>query len=83
MYESERLQLAPGQRILCLTDGITEAEDPSASEFGTGPLQSLIAAGATPEQVFAQIAAFTEGAPLEDDCTMLEVRYCPNAAPAG
>jgi len=83
VYESERLQLTPGHRILCLTDGITEAEDPSASEFGAGPLQSLVVAGATSEQIFAQIAAFTEGAPLEDDCTMLEVRYYPNAAPAG
>lgn len=82
-YESERLQLTPGQRLFCLTDGVTEAEDPSASEFGAGPLQSLVAGGAGLEQILTQIAAFTAGAPLEDDCTLVEVRYCPDTPEFG
>ena len=74
-YTSELLQLAPGQRLFLLTDGVTEAEDPSAREFGDGPLQSSIAEGSTLEQIFTQILRFTANAPLQDDCTMVEVRY--------
>jgi sigma-B regulation protein RsbU (phosphoserine phosphatase) len=74
-YDSEILQLMPGQRILIPTDGVTEAEDPSGSGFGDGPFQSLVAAGSTLGQIFEQIGAFTAGVPLQDDCTMVEVRY--------
>jgi sigma-B regulation protein RsbU (phosphoserine phosphatase) len=77
-YASEPLQLMPGQRLFLLTDGVTEAEDPSACEFGDGPLQSLIADGSTLETIFAQILRFTANSPLQDDCTMVEVRYRPN-----
>ena len=70
-----------GERILFLTDGVTEAEDPSANEFGDGLLQSLVTAGSTLGQIFAQIVTFTTGAPLQDDCTMVEIRYCPNKTP--
>ena len=80
-YSSERLQLMPGERVLFLTDGVTEAEDPSANEFGNGLLQSLVIAGSTLGQIFAQIVTFTTGAPLQDDCTMVEIRYRPNKAP--
>jgi len=80
-YSSDRFQLMSGERILFLTDGVTEAEDPSANEFGDGLLQSLVTAGSTLGQIFAQIVTFTTGAPLQDDCTMVEIRYCPNKTP--
>jgi serine phosphatase RsbU (regulator of sigma subunit) len=77
-YDSETLQLTSGQRILIPTDGVTEAEDPSGFGFGDGPFQTLVATGSTFGQIFAQISAFTAGVPLQDDCTMVEVRYRPN-----
>ncbi|HTV05731.1 MAG TPA: SpoIIE family protein phosphatase [Acidobacteriaceae bacterium] len=75
VYASESLRLEPGQRILILTDGFTEAEDPSGHCFGDGPLQSLVAGGSSLSQIFAGLKAFTAGAELEDDCTMVEIRY--------
>jgi serine phosphatase RsbU (regulator of sigma subunit) len=78
VYASEMLQLSPGQRILIPTDGVTEAEDSSAIGFGEGRFQTLITADATLTQIFADIAVFTAGAALEDDCTMVEVRYRPH-----
>ena len=80
-YSSQRVQLVPGERVLFLTDGVTEAEDSSANEFGNGILQSLVVAGSTLGQIFAQIVAFTNGAPLQDDCTMVEIRYRPHKTP--
>jgi sigma-B regulation protein RsbU (phosphoserine phosphatase) len=79
-YASERLQLAPGQRVLLITDGVTEAEDADAREFGEAHLESLVAAGSTLKQIFSKIVSFTAGAPLQDDCSMAEVRYCPEDA---
>jgi phosphoserine phosphatase RsbU/P len=80
VYTSETLHLTPAQRIFVLTDGVTEAEDPSGRCFGDGRLPSLIAAGSTLTQIFAEINAFTAGVALEDDCTMVEVRYRPKPA---
>ena len=77
MYASETLHLEPCQKVFVLTDGITEAEDPSGQCFGDGRLQSLIANGAPLSQVFAELKVFTAGAELEDDCTLVEVRYRP------
>jgi serine phosphatase RsbU (regulator of sigma subunit) len=61
------------------TDGITEAEDPSGVPFGEGRLQAQIAHGARLSRIFAELKTFTAGAELEDDCTMVEVRYRPNS----
>ncbi len=76
-YTSEILQLEPRQRLFVLTDGITEAEDPSGQCFGDGRLQSLISNGAMLSHIFDELRTFTVGAELEDDCTMVEIRYRP------
>jgi phosphoserine phosphatase RsbU/P len=76
-YVSEMLHLKPCQKVFVLTDGITEAEDPAGQCFGDGNLQSLIAKGVSLSQVFAELKVYTAGAELEDDCTMVEVRYRP------
>ena len=79
-FNSETLHLKPGQRVFILTDGITEAENPSGVNFGDGGLQPLLAEGTTLNRVFAELKSFTAGAELEDDCTMVELCYrqCPS-----
>jgi serine phosphatase RsbU (regulator of sigma subunit) len=76
-YSAETLQLKPGQRMFVLTDGITEAEDPAGQCFADGQLQTSIGDGAALGEIFSELKAFTAGAELEDDCTLVEVRYCP------
>lgn len=79
-YASETLHLEPGQRVFVLTDGITEAENLSGQCFGEGRLQSLIIEGITLGPIFTELKTFTNGAELEDDCTMVEVRYHPKSS---
>jgi serine phosphatase RsbU (regulator of sigma subunit) len=74
-YASETLHLEHGQRLIVLTDGMTEAEDLSGECFGDRRLQSLIGEGALLPRLFEELKGFTAGAELEDDCTMVEVRY--------
>lgn len=74
-YCSETLRLQPGHRIVVLTDGMTEAEHVTGECFGDQRLQSLIGEGALLTKIFEELKVFTAGAELEDDCTMVEVRY--------
>jgi serine phosphatase RsbU (regulator of sigma subunit) len=74
-YASEILQMGAGDRLLIPTDGVTEAEDRAEGLFGEGRLQALVEAGASLAKVFEEIAVFMDGAPAQDDCTMVEVRY--------
>lgn len=76
-FSSETLQLKSGQKIFVLTDGITEAENTAGENFGDTHLQPLISEGAGLSRVIAELRLFTVGAELEDDCTMVQIRYSP------
>jgi phosphoserine phosphatase RsbU/P len=43
-FEEEAVELAPGDRALFYTDGITEAIAPGGEEYGADRLASLVAA---------------------------------------
>jgi phosphoserine phosphatase RsbU/P len=73
-YESERLQLKPGDRIVLATDGVTEAEGRDGEFFGEGRMEVAVE-GASIEGVLAQVETFMAGTPPNDDFTMLEVLY--------
>jgi serine phosphatase RsbU (regulator of sigma subunit) len=73
-YESERLQLKAGDRIVLATDGVTEAEGRDGEFFGEGRLEVAVE-GAPIEGVLAQVETFMAGTPPNDDFTMLEVLY--------
>ncbi|MFD1611777.1 CHASE2 domain-containing protein [Sphingomonas tabacisoli] len=75
----ERLQLAPGETLLLLTDGVTEAQDAEGRIFGRGRLAKAIAGSAAPHDlvagVLAQVRAFEAGTEASDDLTLLAIRY--------
>ncbi len=73
-YESERLQLKAGDRLVLATDGVTEAEGRDGEFFGEGRLEAAVE-GAPIEGVLAQVEVFMAGTPPNDDFTMLEVLY--------
>ncbi len=74
-YTSDKFKLKPGERILIVTDGVTESENPAGECYGEERLQAAVMGGADLGVVFDQVSAFTQGSPLEDDCTILEVCF--------
>ncbi len=74
-------QMRPGDLFFLYTDGVTEAEDPAARQFGEERLQSLLAKsghGARADQWIARVEAavreFAQGRSQFDDITCLALR---------
>jgi serine phosphatase RsbU (regulator of sigma subunit) len=81
-YPVERRQVAAGEWICVVTDGITEAMNPRSELYGAQRLQAALRAlpeGATPSQVLAavraDVRAFVGTAVPSDDLTLLCVRW--------
>ena len=74
-YESGTTHLPPGSRLMIVTDGVTEAEDPRGDMFGTDRLAGLVPRCAGIEDVFSSIGDFCSGTPLNDDCTVVQLSY--------
>lgn len=73
-YAAAQCRLAPGERILLATDGVTEAENSSEEPFG----DSRFEAAARVERIdgiLDRVADFLDGEPAQDDCTLLEIQY--------
>jgi sigma-B regulation protein RsbU (phosphoserine phosphatase) len=75
-FASGTAQLAPGDRVILFTDGVTEACNPEGQEFGEQRLLGILEAGRTlgagplREKILAEVAAFS-GVPWTDDATLL------------
>ena len=78
-YCDGRVTMQPGDMLFLYTDGVTEASD-GVDEYGTERLHALLVnrIGHAPEQilasVLAEVRAFSRGADLGDDVTMLVVQ---------
>ena len=72
-FQATRLQLKPGDRLLLVTDGVTEAEDAEGEFFGMERLESCGKDGfAAIEQA---VTAFRGNTALTDDCTITEMLF--------
>jgi len=77
-YEQEEIALAPGDRLLLFTDGITEAENSNQLEFGEKRLAELAVAlreqdaAGMKDSILESVAEFT-GSILVDDATLVVV----------
>jgi sigma-B regulation protein RsbU (phosphoserine phosphatase) len=74
-------QMRPGDLFFLYTDGVTEAEDPEARQFGEDRLEGLLAKkghGASASHWIARVEAavrgFARGRPQSDDITCLALR---------
>jgi len=61
----------PGDRIVMLSDGITEAEDPEGTQFGATELGHHLAQPV--EALFQALTRFCKGAHAQDDQTVLTI----------
>jgi sigma-B regulation protein RsbU (phosphoserine phosphatase) len=71
-YTSDAVILAPGDRVLVITDGFTEAHDLSDNLFGETMVESFLAeltkdTAAPLELLTAQVKTFEAGQPAADD----------------
>jgi len=73
-YESAHDALRPDERLLLVTDGVTETENANGDIFGTAEL-SKAAFGQGIEGILDAVVKFRSPAEAFDDCTLLEVRY--------
>jgi len=80
-YPTQRCQLAPGELLVCFSDGVTEATDAGGNLFGEERLIALFEkqASAHPTELFghiiSQVDAYMALAPMADDVTLLVIRY--------
>jgi len=80
-FVSSGVKLQPSETLLLFTDGVTEANDASGVEFGVERLRSSIngSASGRPTDLLQTcvdaVAAFRNGAPRNDDMTMLALKY--------
>ena len=74
-YESDRYNMHPGDRLVLVTDGVTEAENARGDFFDNERLEAVAAKSGTLEDIFSAVANFCGGTPLSDDCTVVELLY--------
>lgn len=81
-YRSESLQLASGDTLCIVSDGVTEAENPDGVLYGRTRLAARLAGlppapapAAVVEAVQQDVAAFAGGQEQSDDLTILVLRY--------
>jgi sigma-B regulation protein RsbU (phosphoserine phosphatase) len=75
-WEKTRIDLAPTDRVVVYTDGLTEARDAEGGLFGEERLLSLLASSPASgadlvQAIFTATAAFRAGRPSDDDETLI------------
>jgi sigma-B regulation protein RsbU (phosphoserine phosphatase) len=74
-YESDHCQMHAGDRLVLVTDGVTEAENARGDFFDDSRLEAVSAKSQTLEDIFSAVANFCGGTPLNDDCTVVDLLY--------
>lgn len=79
-YESATVELRVGDELLIVTDGITEAMDPSQRMFGDDRVATLIAHGDQRKgpllhRLLTQVRTFEAGGPQSDDIAAILVGF--------
>ncbi len=76
-FETQTLQLDPGDVLVVYSDGLTEAEDPAGQQLGEGPVKDVIrragpeGADRVQSALLEAVQKFTKGHAQNDDITMV------------
>ena len=79
-YEEWSVNLDPGDVLVFHSDGLAEAPDAEGRQFGVPRLASLIethgalGSGELADRLMSEVYQFTEGAPLQDDRTLVVMK---------
>ncbi|MCF1182287.1 SpoIIE family protein phosphatase [Marichromatium gracile] len=88
-YRDARARLAPGDRLLLYTDGVTEAMDADAGLYGEARLREALralgpgSAQTLVEGILDEVHAFAGDTPQADDITLMALAYRGPGAPGG
>jgi len=74
-YESASYKMMAGDRLIVVTDGVTEAEDSTGEFFGNERLEVATVGPEPFDQIFRCVSEFCGPVALNDDCTVLELTY--------
>jgi phosphoserine phosphatase RsbU/P len=74
-YESNICNLHHGDRLILVTDGVTEAENAAGDFFDNERLEAVAAKYTRLQDIFSAVTEFCAGTPFNDDCTVVELRY--------
>ena len=73
-YESDNYSLHPGDRLVLVTDGVTEAENSDGEFFDNQRLESAAKSG-NMDAILDAISQFCGNTPLSDDCIVVEMFF--------
>jgi serine phosphatase RsbU (regulator of sigma subunit) len=73
-FHASSLTLAVGDRIVLLSDGITEAEDVDGTQFGAARLEHHLVQSDSVAGLFSALDEFCQGTRMQDDQTVLAIR---------
>jgi phosphoserine phosphatase RsbU/P len=73
-YTGVQVQLQKGDRLILVSDGVTEAEGPGNEFFGDERLKEA-ALSHDPEAIFNAVLKYAGDIPLGDDCSVFELTY--------
>lgn len=84
-YASTAEPMRPGERLLIITDGVTEASDPDGALFGMSRVEAFHAACGEPGRkhvagLSASVRAFEAGRPASDDLAAVLLTVADGAA---
>jgi serine phosphatase RsbU (regulator of sigma subunit) len=79
-YRRTGFRLNCGDRLILVTDGVTEAESPEGDFFGEERLEQFVSLGMSLDQIFTSVCLFQDGRPLSDDCTLVGLDYVGTGA---
>lgn len=79
-YASAHHLMRPGERLLLVTDGLTEAEDISGHSFGDSGLDAVLHLQDL-DEILERVSNFQKPNLSQDDCTLLEIRYTGTSEP--
>jgi serine phosphatase RsbU (regulator of sigma subunit) len=74
-YRRTSFRLNCGDRLILVTDGVTEAESPEGDFFGEERLEAFVSLGMSLDEIFTSVCLFQDGRPLSDDCTLVGLDY--------
>jgi serine phosphatase RsbU (regulator of sigma subunit) len=73
-YESDHYSLHSGDRLVLVTDGVTEAENAAGEFFDNERLEAAAKQGGM-QEIFNAVTEFCGSTPFNDDCTIIEMVY--------